>query len=88
MGGGVAGAGQMLQVRYRTGGREEPLDGAVTEEGVGGELEDGAVGWKALYYIRKKNVSMLVSLPRELKIFKLDCGRVFNKFDFRFTFFT
>ena len=46
MGGGVAGAGQMLQVRYRTGGREEPLDGAVTEEGVGGELEDGGAGWK------------------------------------------
>ena len=51
MGGGVAGAGQMLQVRYRTGGREEPLDGAVTEEGVGGELEDGGAGWK---YIGKR----------------------------------
>ena len=51
MGGGVAGAGQMLQVRYRTGGREEPLDGAVTEEGVGGELEDGGGGWK---YISKR----------------------------------
>ena len=48
MGGGVAGAGQMLQVRYRTGGREEPLDGAVTEEGVGGELEDGGGGWKLI----------------------------------------
>ena len=46
MGGGVAGAGQMLQVRHRTGGREEPLDGAVTEERVGGELEDGDGGWK------------------------------------------
>ena len=44
VGGGVAGAGQMLQVRYRTGGREEPLDGAVTEKWVVGELEDGVGG--------------------------------------------
>ena len=48
VGGGVADAGQMLQVRYRTGGREEPLDGAVTEEGVGGELENGGAGWKKM----------------------------------------
>ena len=66
MGGGVVGAGQMLQVRYRTGGREEPLDGAVTEEGVGEELEDRDGGWKNIFKRVLENWSVYQESERSL----------------------
>ena len=60
------------------------MEGTVTEEWVGREMEDGGVAWNEK---KSESVIKLVNLPTEFETFKLFLGRVFKELFFKLTFF-